>query len=97
MRSSKMMTAATTKRTTWLHEQTVTVMSDALTEPQRRVLALICRTNGGGIDPVSLSAGEQSAFRALVRRGLIQGKRGQPWLAVHTSDGWRRYINAMAD
>jgi hypothetical protein len=48
------------------------------------VLEEIVRTNGGG-----LSAGGEYArqIKRLYERDLVQGKLGQPWIAVHTREG----------
>jgi len=60
-----------------------------LGKAQLAMLGEICRTNGGG---VSGYRPNQRTMRSLEERGLIQGKAGQEWCAVHTREGlelWR--------
>lgn len=52
---------------------------------QAAILRDVVATNGGGI-----SAGtycDLTPVRALERRGLIQGKAGEPYRIVHTREG----------
>lgn len=62
-----------------------------LTPTQRRILARIVATNGGGLHPSDLTGGEQQALWALVRRGLAQGKRTQQSWVVHTREGLEQH------
>ena len=64
-------------------------MSARLGKSQFAMLDKICRTNGGGCSGYSL---DRRVMRSLEARGLIQGKLGQEWCAVHTREGlqlWR--------
>lgn len=55
-----------------------------LSAAQQLMLIRVCLTNGGGLNGYSENA---RTYRALERRGLIQGKSGQEWRLVHTSLG----------
>jgi hypothetical protein len=60
-----------------------------LTERQFQALDAVCRTNGGGISGYS---SWKPQLLALEKKGLVQGKAGQQYRAVHTSEGlalWR--------
>jgi hypothetical protein len=59
-----------------------------LTNPQARVLARICATNGGGISEMRFYGPERKPFLRLIEMGLIQGKLGNASNAVHTAEGW---------
>lgn len=59
-----------------------------LTNPQARVLARICATNGGGISEMRFYGPERKPFLRLIEMGLIQGKLGNASYAVHTDEGW---------
>jgi uncharacterized protein YjhX (UPF0386 family) len=56
-----------------------------LTERQLALLRAVVASNGGGVscavDP------ERTVMRQLERRGLVQGKAGEQWRAVHTKEG----------
>lgn len=61
-----------------------------LGKAQFAMLDSICRTNGGGVNGYSL---DRRVMHSLQKRGLIQGKMGSPWRAVHTREGlelWRK-------
>lgn len=61
-----------------------------LGKTQFAMLDRICRTNGGGVSGYSLN---RRVMERLYELDLIQGKRGQEWCAVHTSEGlalWRK-------
>ncbi len=63
-----------------------------LTPSQWKWLDKICRTNGGGVD-VALTPPIPKAVLHLYDLGLVQGKSGCQWCAVHTRDGlslWRK-------
>lgn len=68
-----------------------------LSAAQRRDLALVCRTNGGGVRIRCrvLDGGEavpaSSSMRKLYEKGLIQGKAGGWESVVHTRDGLELY------
>jgi hypothetical protein len=70
-------------------------MKPKLTHLQWELLDRICRSNGGG---VSVGMSDNDEFRraqSLYRRGLAQGKNGEPYRAVHTPEGlrvWREMI-----
>lgn len=60
-----------------------------LTSLQREALDAVCRSNGGGISSYSAW---RTQLLALEKKGLIQGKAGQQYRAVHTQEGlalWR--------
>lgn len=57
---------------------------------QFELLAKICKSNGGGVY-VSGSGPEYKIIRRLEEMGLIQGKSGQPYMAVHTPAGFNLY------
>lgn len=64
-----------------------------LTPAQWRMLDDVCRTNGGGV-AVGFSYGTRSwkVAQRLMDMGLVQGKAGQQYRAVHTKEGlelWR--------
>lgn len=64
--------------------------SDALLgRNDRRILDMVCRANGGGVD---LTQEPWAPTHRLIKRGLIQRKShtrlgSQPW--VHTEAGWK--------
>jgi hypothetical protein len=63
-----------------------------LTEPQWRMLDRICRTNGGGITVGITEGPDYRMAQRLADKGLVQGKSGVGWMAVHTREGlkyWR--------
>ena len=62
-----------------------------LTEKQLQLLKRIVATNGGG---VLIYGPNLRTADALVKRHLIQGKRGQENCAVHTRQGLE-YIRSM--
>jgi len=60
-----------------------------LTPTQKKMLDAICKTNGGGIFP---AGAEFRTVKQLEKKGLVQGKLGQQYCAVHTREGltlWR--------
>jgi hypothetical protein len=63
-----------------------------LSPTQWNLLGRVCRSNGGGISVYAVA--NSATWKALERKGLIQGKSGyQSWL-VHTREGleaWRSY------
>lgn len=64
---------------------------------QWELLGRVVRTSGGGVNCFSEN---ERLFRSLEKRGLIQGKSGQPWRAVHTREGleaWRAHEKAEAN
>lgn len=63
-----------------------------LTPTQLEILGKVCRTNGGGYHAgFHEGARETKIIRALERKGLVQGKAGQPSRAVHTAEGLALY------
>lgn len=60
-------------------------MNVKLTAPQEKMLREIVATNGGGIAEFKLS---HATLKVLIRKGLVQGKKGQQWRAVHTPEGF---------
>lgn len=65
-------------------------MTQRLGSAQFAMLDSICRTNGGGRSGYSLN---RRTMRSLESKGLIQGKAGQEYCAVHTREGldlWRK-------
>lgn len=55
-----------------------------LTDAQRDLLLAIVKTNGGGIH---YYGAKPASIVGLVKRHLIQGKKGQPSCMVHTRAG----------
>lgn len=58
---------------------------------QWEFLGRVVATNGGGVNCYSA---DERVYRALERKGLIQGKSGQQCCAVHTREGleaWRAH------
>jgi uncharacterized protein YjhX (UPF0386 family) len=65
-------------------------MAERLGARQLDLLDRVCRTSGGG---VSCFGEQERVYRSLERKGLIQGKSGQQYRAVHTREGlalWRK-------
>jgi uncharacterized protein YjhX (UPF0386 family) len=65
-------------------------MAEKLGARQLDLLDRVCRSNGGG---VSCYGEHEGIYRALERKGLIQGKSGQQYRAIHTAEGlslWRK-------
>jgi DNA-binding MarR family transcriptional regulator len=59
-----------------------------LTPKQLELLQRVCLSNGGGINAgYSETAAHTRTVRQLERKGLVQGKLGQPSCAVHTKEG----------
>lgn len=56
-----------------------------MTEAQIRLLRRIVETNGGGVSV--LGSPYYRAAKGLMDRHMIQGKRGNPAIAVHTKRG----------
>jgi hypothetical protein len=54
---------------------------------QRRVLARIVKTNGGGVSQFDLTPTEKKAMWRLHEMKLVQGKSGMEHRAVHTREG----------
>ena len=67
-----------------------------LTQPQKRVLRRVVKTNGGGV-PVSGDRDEKVIMR-LYGMGLVQGKAGEQSRAVHSTEGLElvRQLDAQA-
>ncbi len=60
-----------------------------LTLLQQKALDAVCKTNGGGL---SCYSSWKQQLLSLHKKGLVQGKAGQPYRVVHTSEGlslWR--------
>lgn len=55
---------------------------------QREMLIKICKTNGGGL---FVSGPDQKVIFSLEKKGLVQGKAGQQYCAVHTKKGLEIY------
>ncbi|WP_026793173.1 hypothetical protein [Pleomorphomonas oryzae] len=55
-----------------------------MTPAQEDLLRRVVRTNGGG---VSGFREKDSVIDGLMKRGMIQGKRGQEYMIVHTKRG----------
>jgi hypothetical protein len=54
---------------------------------QRRVLARVVKTNGGGVSQYDLTPTEKKALWRLHELRLVHGKSGMEWRAVHTREG----------
>lgn len=65
-----------------------------LSKSQFEMLDKICRTNGGGCSGYSL---DRRVMRSLETRGLIQGKAGQEYCAVHTREGLQLWRSLSAE
>jgi hypothetical protein len=60
------------------------VSTRKLTSAQADLLWRVVKSSGGGVS----SYGEpDSVIAGLMRRHLVQGKAGQPWMIVHTRAG----------
>lgn len=53
---------------------------------QKELLIKVCKTNGGGVY-VGSDSKTQKVLMRLNELGLVQGKLGQPYCAVHTGEG----------
>lgn len=58
-----------------------------LTPTQQSLLRRIVATNGGGISTYKLEGSERRVVMRLCSMGMVQGKAGQEWVAVHTRPG----------
>jgi len=56
---------------------------------QFEFLDRVCKSNGGGVNCLGE---KERVFRSLERKGLIQGKSGHPWQAVHTCEGLKFWL-----
>lgn len=68
----------------------------AMTRGTKAALERICASNGGGVDRLTISP---SIFRALRKRGFVQGKMNQhrsEYRIVHTRAGWDAYQAMLA-
>lgn len=54
---------------------------------QRRVLARVVKTNGGGLSQYDLTPAEKRAMWRLHELRLVHGKSGMEWRVVHTRAG----------
>lgn len=61
---------------------------------QRELLERVCRSNGGG---VGVNIESDRVAQSLEKHGLIQGKAGSQWRAVHTPAGLALYRQWIAD
>lgn len=74
-----------------------------LTAKQFSALALVCRTNGGGVSvactvgPDGYGVPKLATMRRLHELGLIQGKAGSRETVVHTREGLALYRAMLAD
>ena len=74
-----------------------------LTDLQKRTLAQVCRTNGGGVsvrckvDADGVVVPVNRAFAKLFALGLIQGKAGGYEKVVHTRDGLAVHRHLLED
>jgi hypothetical protein len=62
-------------------------IADLLTPAEKRELAVVVRTNGGGLNTYSLGRPKLRILQRLHLMGLVQGKAGAQWRIVHTRDG----------
>jgi hypothetical protein len=60
---------------------------DLLSPVERRELAAIVATNGGGLDTHSATRARLRVWLRLHLMGLAQGMSGRPWRVVHTKAG----------
>lgn len=65
-------------------EQDKDLSGRKLTTKMEEALRRVVATSGGGLSGYEYS---QSVYRGLIRRGLVQGKAGQPHRVVHTKAG----------